>query len=433
MNAGRRSRPARILIVDDDPGLRRLLTIRLKAEKYIVEAAASAAAALEATTRFRPDLVVTDLRMAEMDGIALLRELQRRWPGLSVIMVTAHGTIPDAVRATQSGALAFLTKPVEKDRLLEEVRRALRASGFSDTTNESQFEFVTRSPVLEDRIAKARLLAATETPVVVVGEPGTGKELLVRAIHRASRRSEGPFVAVDCASLDEHQGVQRLHEAISQAQGGSLLLRGVDELDLRLQHVISRVFESDVTAQEPRAIASPAQFRLLATTERRLEEVAAEGRFTRELLDRLSGAYLDLPPLAKRLEDLPLLVARFLDELAAESDQARKSFSPEAMELLSSARWPGNVRELRQVVRELASLATGPVVSDELVRQVTRHAMRMPSFDEARDEFTRNYLVQLLTVTRGNVSQAARLARRNRTDLYKLLTRHEVSPDEFKE
>jgi two-component system response regulator GlrR len=430
MSTARRSRPARILIVDDDPGLRRLLTIRLKAEHYAVEAAGSAAAALEATARFRPDLVVSDLRMSEMDGIALLRELQRRWPGLSVIMLTAHGTIPDAVRATQSGALAFMTKPVEKERLLEEVRRALRASGFSDAADDSQFEFITRSPILEDRLAKARVLAITDTPVVVIGEPGTGKELLVRAMHRASRRREGPFVALDCAALDDGTAAQRVHDAIQQASGGSLLLRGVDELEARLQNVLAQALASDMPGQDSRAMPG---VRVLATTERRLEDMATEGLFSRELMDQLSAASLDLPPLARRLEDLPLLVARFLDELASESGQPRKNFSPEAMELLTSTRWPGNVRELRQVVREAAAMATGPVIADGLVGQVTRHVMRMPSFDEARDEFTRNYLIQLLTVTRGNVSQAARLAQRNRTDLYKLLTRHEMSPDDFKD
>lgn len=432
MSQSRRRRPARILVVDDDPGLRRLLTIRLKSEHYEVEAVGSGAAALESMGRFRPDLVVSDLRMPEMDGIELLRELQRRWPGVSVVMITAHGTIPDAVRATQSGALAFLTKPVEKEHLLAEVRRSLRASGFADATEDAQSEFVTRSPLLEERLAKARLAAASDTPVFIVGEPGTGKEPLARLIHRASRRSDGPWVDVDCASLEDAEGATRLRDALEKARGGSLLLRAVEEMPEALQFELCRMLEPAMppSAQGEHALSRPA--RILATSERRLEDLASENRLAGDFLDRLSGAQIELPPLARRMEDLPLLVAKFLDEVAAEAAQPRKSFSPEAMELLASARWPGNVRELRQVVREVAALATGPVISDELVGRATRHAKRMPSFDEARDDFTRNYLMQLLKATRGNVSQAARLARRNRTDLYKLLTRHNISPDEFK-
>ena len=199
-------RPARILVVDDDPGLLRLLTIRLRSQKYEVEPVANAADALLAVSRFRPDLVITDLRMAQMDGIALLRELQRRWPSLNVIMLTAHGTIPDAVKATQSGAFAFLTKPVEKEQLLDEVSRALKTSGFSDTTAEDwRAEFATRSPLLEDRLAKAYIVAGTDAAMLITGEPGTGKEPLARAVHRVSSRHDQQIVAIDCgARRDGH-------------------------------------------------------------------------------------------------------------------------------------------------------------------------------------------------------------------------------------
>lgn len=419
------SRPARriprILVVDDDPGLLRLLTIRLRAEKYEVEPADSGEKALAAVARFRPDLVITDLRMAQMDGIALLRELQRRWPSLNVIMLTAHGTIPDAVKATQSGAFSFLTKPVEKEQLLEEVRRALKTSGFADTTAEDwRAKFATRSPLLEDRLAKAHMVAGTDASVLITGEPGTGKELLAKAIHRASARHEGSFVTIDCGALEGPSGEVELARGLQEAGGGSVFLRSVDDLPAPLQSVLARELGT-------------ADTRLLATSDRRLEELVADDRYSKDLLERLSAVHIDLPPLTKRREDIPLLVQQCLDDVAAETSQPKRSCSPEAMELLASARWPGNVRQLRMVVRQAAATAAGPVLTPEQVQDAQGQTTQLPSFDEARDEFTRSYLVQLLQITEGNVSQAARMAKRNRTDFYKLLAKHGVEPEAFKE
>ena len=182
-------------MVDDDPGLLRLLTIRLRAENYEVEAVESAAAALAACVRFRPDLVITDLRMDQMDGIGLLKELQSRWPGLRVIILTAHGTIPDAVHATQSGAFGFLTKPVDKQELLDHVQKALKVSGFAHVDEDWRANIITRNQLMEDKLAQANMVAGTDARVLLTGESGTGKELLARAIHEASPRRNKPFVA----------------------------------------------------------------------------------------------------------------------------------------------------------------------------------------------------------------------------------------------
>src|SRR5487761_1995143 len=237
-------RKARILVVDDDPGLLRLLTIRLRAESYDVEAVESGAQALAASSRFRPDLVITDLRMDQMDGIGLLKELQSRWPGLKVIILTAHGTIPDAVHATQSGAFGFLTKPVDKQELLDQVQKALKVSGFAHMDEAWRANIVTRSQVMEDRLAQANMVAGTDARVLLSGDGGTGKELLARAIHEASPRRNQPFIAVNYAATPEAQldsdlfghekgafaGATKAPGANSPAAaGGTLLLEDVGE------------------------------------------------------------------------------------------------------------------------------------------------------------------------------------------------------------
>jgi len=413
----RSRRTPRILVVDDDPGLLRLLTIRLRSQKYEVEPAPNAAEALAAVARFRPDLAITDLRMAQMDGIALLKELQRRWPSLNVIMLTAHGTIPDAVKATQSGAFAFLTKPVEKEQLLAEVRRALRTSGFSDAEGDDwRAEFATRSPLLEDRLDKAHRVAGTDATVFITGETGTGKETLARAIHRASSRRQAELVTLECGSLEAATGEAALTRALGEARGGMLLLRELDAMPPPLQGRLARLLEgTDV--------------RVVAT----LEEAATDStRLSPELLDRLKAVQVEMPPLDRRREDVPLLVQQCLDDVAEETGQPKRTCSPEAMELLAAARWPGNVRQLRMVVRQAATTGAGAVITPEQIEEAQGQTTQLPSFDEARDEFTRRYLVQLLQITEGNVSQAARLAKRNRTDFYKLLSRHGIEPEEFK-
>jgi two-component system response regulator GlrR len=422
-------RKAKILVVDDDPGLLRLLTIRLRAENYEVEAVQSAADALVSAAAFRPDLVVTDLRMDQMDGIGLLKELQSRWPGLKVIILTAHGTIPDAVRATQSGAFGFLTKPVEKQELLEHVQKALKISGFPAVDEEWRADIVTRSPVMEEKLQQAHMAAGTDARVLITGEGGVGKKLLAHAIHRAGSRREGPFVVVSCAELTE-PGLDAALFGPHSAEG-TIVLDEIAELPAPLQLKLVRVLQEGRT---PGGDTSPAPVaRLIATTRHDLTQQMLQGKFREDLYYRLNVVHIDIPSLARRREDIPLLVARFLEQMAAETGQ-RKIYAPEAVELLATADWPGNIRQLQTVVRQNAAIAQTPIISAEIAQAaVGAAASRLPSFDEARDEFTRNYLVQILQITGGNVSQAARLAKRNRTDFYKLLARHQLTPDGFKQ
>ena len=438
----------KILLVDDDPGLLRLLSIRLRAEDYEVEAVESAEKALGVLNRFRPDLVITDLRMDKMDGIELLKELQSRAPGLRVLIITAHGTIPDAVTATQSGAFGFLTKPIDKDELIETVSRAMEVSGPANVDEDWASEIITRNQGLREILAQAKMVAATDARVLVNGESGTGKELLARAIHRASPRAEQPFVAINCSAMAENlleselfghekgafTGATRSHKGLFQAaEGGTLLLDEIGDMPMRLQVKLLRVLQESQVRPVGSTEAIQVDVRVISATHRDLQEMMREGNFREDLYYRLNVVNIGLPTLDERREDIPLLVSHFLQEVAKESDQERKVYAPEAVELLVRAEWPGNIRQLYNIVRQNVALSRSPVISGELVQSsLGEHGGKLPSFSEARDEFTRNYLSQILQITTGNVSQAARLAKRNRTDFYKLLARHNLNPDTFK-
>jgi len=438
------ARKARILVVDDDPGLLRLLTIRLRAENYDVEAVESAAQALAAATRFRPDLVISDLRMEPVDGIGLLKELQNRWPGLKVILLTAHGTIPDAVQATQMGAFGFLTKPVDKQELLDQIQRALKISGFTDSTEEWRADIITRSAIMEERLAQAHMVAGTDARVLIIGESGTGKEQLARAMHKASPRRAKPFVVTSCAGISEEQididlfgadastGKAR-QGALETADGGTVLLDEIGDLPPKLQQKLLRTLQEESVRPVGSDTPHPVNTRIISTTSRDMQALSATGNFREDLYYRLNVVQIEMPPLARRREDIPLLIAHFLAQIAVETGQ-RSIYPPEALELLATADWPGNVRQLANLVRQTVAMSQTPVIPVELVQQSLGGAPgRLPSFDDARDEFTRGYLSQILQITGGNVSQAARLAKRNRTDFYKLLGRHQLVPEDFKQ
>ncbi len=438
----------KILLVDDDPGLLRLLSIRLRAEGYEVEAVESAHKALAILNRFSPDLVITDLRMDKMDGIGLLKELQTRSPGLRVVIITAHGTIPDAVVATQSGAFGFLTKPIDKDELMQTVKKAIKVSGSVEVEEDWSAEIITRNQAMKEILNQAKMVAATDARVLINGESGTGKELLARAIHNASPRHSQPFVAINCSAMAENlleselfghekgafTGATRSHKGLFQAaEGGTLLLDEIGDMPMRLQVKLLRVLQEHQVRPVGSTDAIDVDVRVISATHRDLQELMGEGKFREDLYYRLNVVNIKIPTLDQRREDIPLLVAHFLQQIAREAGQERKVYAPEAVEMLVTAEWPGNIRQLYNVVRQNVALSRSPVISAELVQQsLGEHSGKLLSFSDARDEFTRNYLSQILQITTGNVSQAARLAKRNRTDFYKLLARHDLNPDQFK-
>src|ERR1700733_5899626 len=441
------SRKAKILVVDSDPGMRRLMVARLGTANYAVDTVDTAQAALDACVLSRPNLVITDLRLTDAHGLTFLKELKSRWPQLTVIILTAHGTIPEAVQATQSGAFGYLVKPVGKDELLGQVQRATAVSTFTLTEGDWRAGIVSRSQLMEDRLAIANRAAATDVPVLLTGENGTGKELLARAIHAASARRERPFIVVSCrdsahpalgpelfgGDSDEssHAGAPR-GGAFQRAHGGTLLLDEIADLPIKLQALLAKALAKDDMVSRGSADAKRSDVRVICTTSRDLKPLLDTGEFFGDLYYQISILPIEMPPLGRRREDIPLLVSHFLEQ-ATEPGSQRKIYSPKAIELLATTDWPGNVRQLFELVKRNVALSHGNVMTKEFVEQsLGADSAKIPTYDEAREKFSRDYLAENLQRTGGNVAQAARLAKRSRTDFYKLLARYRLQPEDFK-
>jgi two-component system response regulator GlrR len=443
----------RLLLVDDDTDLLRLLSIRLRGAGYDVNIAESGEEALAKIPAVRPHLVITDLRMAGMDGMALFDAIRTRQASLPVIILTAHGSIPDAVDATRRGVFSFLTKPLDSKALLEEVQRALRMSGGGaeqGARGEESWrsEIITKSPVMEDLLAKARLAAESDAAVLIRGESGTGKELIARAIHRASARAEKPFVAVNCGAIPDtlleselfghtkgaFTGAMKDYPGLFRsAEGGTLFLDEIGDMPLPLQVKLLRVLQEKQMRPVGSVTSCAVDVRIISATHRNLEEEIAAERFREDLYYRLNVVALELPGLSERREDIPLLAGHFLQKFAARSGKKVTGFAPEAMDALVSASWPGNVRQLINVIEQGLALSTTSLISASLVADaIHENVEKIPTFSEARRQFEQDYLVRLMQLTRGNVAHAARLAGRNRTEFYKLLGRHHIVPSLFK-
>lgn len=447
MNAERAS----ILLVDDDADLLRLLAIRLEAAGYGVVTAGKAEHALALIGTERPGLVITDLRMPGMDGAALFDAIRASHPALPVIILTAHGTIPDAVAATNRGVFGYLTKPYDAKVLLEQVEKALRlsVSGSADAPGDQPWraDIITQNAAMEDLLAQAKLVASSDASVMLHGESGTGKEMLAQAIHRASLRQNGPFIAVNCGAIPENlleselfgyvkgafTGANKDYNGlVREAEGGTLFLDEIGDMPLPLQVKLLRVLEQREVRPVGSAKSHGVDIRVISATHRDLDQEMEAGRFRSDLFYRLKVVSLALPSLSERRDDVPLLARHFLRKIAERYRKEVNGFAPEAMELLVRASWPGNVRQLLNVVEQAVALSTGPIVPLALVQNAIRELEDIIPFDEARRRFEADYLTRLLKMTGGSVASAATLAQRNRTDFYKLLQRHSLDPALFK-
>ncbi|CPR17849.1 two-component system response regulator GlrR [Brenneria goodwinii] len=439
---------ANLLLVDDDPSLLKLLGMRLTSEGFSVMTAESGQEALRLLTKEQFDLVISDLRMDEMDGMALFSEIQRYQPGMPVIILTAHGSIPDAVAATQQGVFSFLTKPVDRDALYKAIDEALALS--APVGDESWREtIVTRSPLMLRLLEQAKMVAQSDVSVLINGQSGTGKEVLAQAIHAASPRAKKAFIAINCGALPEplleselfghakgaFTGAVSSREGLFQAaEGGTLFLDEIGDMPISLQVKLLRVLQE----RKVRPLGSNRDLdinvRIISATHRDLPKAMEKGEFREDLYYRLNVVNMKLPALHERAEDIPLLANHLLRESAARHKPFVRSFSTDAMKRLMTASWPGNVRQLVNVIEQCVALTSAPVIGEALVVQALEgENTALPTFVEARHQFELNYLRKLLQIAKGNVTQAARMAGRNRTEFYKLLGRHDLDANDFKE
>ncbi|MCW5600647.1 sigma 54-interacting transcriptional regulator [Nitrosomonas sp.] len=439
----------KILLVDDDTDLLELLSIRLTAAGFEIIIATSAEAALNCLDIARPHLVISDMQMSGMDGMALFEHIHRVIPTLPVIILTAYGTIPDAVSAVQRGIFGYLTKPYDPKTLLDQINQALRltcSNGSGEVGDGSQTswrkEIITQNAEMDDILTKVERVAEGNASVLLFGESGVGKELFARAIHRASKRCCQPFVTINCAAIPEQlleselfghvkgafTGAVKDHKGLFQlAEGGTLFLDEIGDMPLLLQVKLLHALQERVIRPVGSTQTIPIDVRVISATHRDLKAEILSGNFREDLYYRLYVVGLTIPSLAQRREDIPLLANHFLRTFAEKYEKEINGFSPEAINLLLSAAWPGNVRQLMNVIEQSVVLSANPLISHKLVYDAMHmEETELVSFEEARKQFERDYLVRLLKITSGNVTQAARLAKRNRTEFYKLLQRHQL-------
>jgi two-component system response regulator GlrR len=445
--------PPHLLVVDDDADMLRLLTMRLAAAGYRVTAVSSAEAALTQLHIERPQLVLSDVRLPGKDGLALFDDIRAQHPSLPVILLTAHGTIPDAVEATERGVFTYLTKPFDGKGLLEKIAQALQLSAPAHSAQRGspqawQTRIISRSSRMAEALAEAQMVARSDASVLLRGESGTGKELLAQAIHQASARANKPFIAVNCGAIPEALLESELfghvkgaftdavssHKGLFQAaDGGTLLLDEIGDMPPALQVKLLRVLQEREVRPVGASQSIPVDVRIISATHRDLDAAMAAGEFRADLYYRLNVVTLTLPPLSERREDIPLLANHFLHQLAKKYGKRLSGFAPEALKALTTAAWPGNVRQLYNVVEQVCALSTTPLIPLTLVQRALRSpTVQVLTFAEAKQRFERDYLVGLLKLTDGNVADAARLADRNRTEFYRLMQKHGLTPGHFK-
>ncbi|HEY7164489.1 MAG TPA: sigma-54 dependent transcriptional regulator [Candidatus Binatia bacterium] len=463
----------RILVIDDDPNLIELVKMRLESAGYDVTAAVTEEDAIGAVKSKPLDLCLVDLMLENRDGITLMEEVHAITPEIPAIILTAHGSIGSAVEAMRKGAYSYLTKPFEPQDLLLQIERALEHRRLNFEIKrlkglvEENFDFaniIARSPKTRAVLDMVARIAKLDSTVYIHGESGTGKELIAKAIHLASHRRDQGFVALNCAALPEalleselfgHEkgaftgAVRSTRGLFTQAHQGTLFLDEIGDMPLSTQSKLLRVLQErqfyPVGSQAPIEV----DVRVITATNKDLTEEVKRGQFREDLFYRIHVIPIFLPPLRERKEDIVPLVDHFIRKFSLQMKRDVKGINSEALRKLIFHDWPGNVRELENTIEYAVAMTQKDVITEDYVLQTRVSASESgkgamapgrpgdaeeppKSLKDARDAFERDYLVQLLSTTEGNVSQAAKLAGKYRADLYDLLKKHDLKVDDFK-
>ncbi len=444
-----------ILIVDDEESICQSLTGILADEGYEVVSAGSGEEALRMIEEELPNVVLLDIWLPGMDGIETLKVIKAEHPQIEVIMMSGHGTIETAVRATKIGAFDFIEKPLSLEKVILMVNHALNMVHLEEENKSlrkkliQDYELTGKSPPILDLKEMIGIIAPTNAWILIMGENGTGKELVARSIFRQSKRSHKPFVEVNCAAIPEDLIESELfgHEkgaftgATAKKRGkfdlaheGTIFLDEVADMSLKAQAKVLRILQEKKFERVGGTALIETDVRVLAATNKDLEQEMEEGRFRQDLFYRLNVIPLQVPPLRERKEDIPLLVERFLMEFSLKEGEAEKTISDDAIALLMEHDWPGNVRELKNLIERLAIIAPGPVITGDDIPFLGKFGLvtdakfrngptdsngDAPSFRAAKSEFEKQYIAKKLREYDGNISKTAEAIGLERSNLHR--------------
>ncbi len=443
-----------ILIVDDEPGILSSVSRILEDEGYQVSVAKSGAEALKMIAAEPPDLVMLDIWMPEMDGLETLKKIREQAPKFQVMMMSGHGSIETAVKAIKLGAYDYIEKPLSLDNIMLRVRHALDQRRLEEenlklrTTVERRFELVGTSPAMQKLRQHIETAGPTTGRVLLAGENGTGKELVARAIHRASPRRDKPFVAVNCAAIPETLIESELlgHERGSftgattqkrgqfeQADGGTLFLDEIGDMSLSTQAKVLRVLQEQQFTRVGGNKLIKVDVRVIAASNKNLAKEIEKGTFREDLFYRLNVLPIEVPPLRERREDIPLLVTHFLHMAAEEQGLKLKEMAPDAVAVLQHYEWPGNIRELRNLIERLLIMVPGPVIEASDIEgflqakpaagatagSIALAGQSYDSLKDARNAFERDYIARKLREHSWNVSRTADELKIERSHLHR--------------
>ena len=449
----------KILVVDDDVSILKVLRMRLDAEGYQTTTATDSRTAIKCLSEDEFALALIDLKLGKENGIELMERLHEMNPELPVVILTAHGTIESAVEAMKGGAYSYVTKPFDHRELALQIRNGIEKASLSrevarlrNIVRENRLEFediIGRSEAMKKLFELVYRAAESDANVFISGESGTGKGIFAKALHHASARKDRPFVAINCAAIPEtlleselfgfekgaFTGASLSKKGLfTQAHGGSIFLDEIAEIPLSMQGKLLKALEDKefypLGGEKPIKV----DLRIIAASNRELEKELEKGTFRRDLYYRIHVIPIRIPPLRERPEDIPLLVNFFLEKFSSKMHKTIKGFSSGALNKIMHYTWPGNVRELENAVECAVVMSTDTIIPEDLVlsSQSAAEADFKP-FRESRMDFERRYLIQLMEISKGNISQAAKLAGKYRADLYELLEKYSIKPLDFRQ